>query len=336
MSFFKPGKLPPDFLGKLLGKINPHDSNLVIGPRVGEDAAVIDIGDKYLVVKTDPVTFVEEKIGWYCVNINANDIATMGAKPRWFLSTLLLPEGKTDDSLVEKIFDDINESCDNLGVTLCGGHTEITVGLDRPILVGQMLGEVSKNKLVRFDQIKVGDKVLLTQGIAIEGTAILAAEKEKTLLEKTNTEMVSRAKKFLINPGISVVQAALTANQITDVHWMHDPTEGGIGTGLWELGKVSGLGLKIDGDAVVIFPETKAFCDVLGLNPWGLIASGALLIVVSEKDADKVISGLLQENIPTVVIGEVTPPEEGLTFSLRGKVFPLTPFVNDELTRVME
>ncbi len=336
MSFFRTGKLPPDFLEKLLKRIDPQDPDLVVGPRVGEDAAVIDMGDKYLVAKTDPVTFVEREIGWYCVNINANDVATMGAKPRWFLSTLLLPEGKTDEAFVEKIFDDINESCNNLGITLCGGHTEVTAGLDKPILVGQMLGEVSKNKLVRSDRIEVGDSVLLTQGIAIEGTAILAAEKEKILSEKTNADIISRAKKFLVNPGISVVEAALTASQIADVHWMHDPTEGGIATGLWELGKVSGLGLRINGDQVIVFPETKVFCEALGLNPWGLIASGALLIVVNSEDADKVISSLSQRNIPTVTIGQVTPPEEGLTFSLGGKVFPLVPFVNDELTRVVE
>jgi len=334
--FLKTGKLPPDLLERLLKRINLEDPDVVIGPRVGEDAAVLDIGDKYLVAKTDPVTFVEEKIGWYCVNVNANDVATMGAKPRWFLSTLLLPERKTDESLVEKIFDDINESCSNLGVTLCGGHTEVTAGLDRPILVGQMLGEVSKDKLVRSDRIEIGDKILLTQGIAIEGTAILATEKEKILSERIDANMISRAKKFLVNPGISVVKAALTASQIADVHWMHDPTEGGIATGLWELGKVSGLGLKIDGDAVVVFPETEVFCELLGLDPWGLIASGALLVVVNREDADKVISALSHENIPTVTIGEVISPEEGLTFRLRGKVFSLVPFVSDELTRIMK
>ena len=336
MVFFKTGKLPPDFLERLLKKINLEDPDVVIGPRVGEDAAVLDIGDKYLVAKTDPVTFVEEKIGWYCVNVNANDVATMGAKPRWFLATLLLPERKTDESLVEKIFDDINESCNSLGVTLCGGHTEVTAGMDRPILVGQMLGEVPKNKLVRSDRIEIGDKILLTQGIAIEGTAILATEKEKILSEKIDANMIASAKRFLVNPGISVVKAALTANRIADVHWMHDPTEGGIATGLWELGKASGLGLKVNGDAVVVFPETQAFSELLGLDPWGLIASGALLIVVNREDADKVISVLSQENIPTVTIGEVSSPEERLTFRLKGNIFSLAPFVNDELTRIIE
>lgn len=335
MAFFEVGKLPPYLLDRLFHKIEFKDTRLVIGPKVGEDAAVLDMGDRYLVVKTDPITFAEERIGWYCVNVNANDIATMGAEPCWFLVTLLLPEGKTNELLVERIFDDILKSCQELGITLCGGHTEITSGLERPILVGQMLGEVLKDRLIRTERVVPGDAVLLTQGIAVEGTAILAMERGELLSDRIDIDLISRAKGFLDNPGISVVKAARVAHQAADIHGMHDPTEGGVATGLWELAQVSGLGLKINGDAVTVFPETQAFCELLDLDPWGLIASGSLLVVVDKKDVEKVISALSTEKIPCRVIGQVMPVEEGLTVSQVGKEFPLKVFERDELAKVV-
>ena len=142
------GKLPPAVLQGLLRACHPPaSSGVVIGPRYGEDAAVIDIGTKYLVAKTDPITFTEERIGWYAVHINANDIATLGARPRWFLATVLLPEGRTTREMAQQIFLDILHTCRALGIALCGGHTEITAGLQRPIVVGQMLGEAKKSEL---------------------------------------------------------------------------------------------------------------------------------------------------------------------------------------------
>ncbi len=335
MNFLNVGKLPPDFLKKLFKKIDPKDTRVVVGPRVGEDAAVLDMGDHYLVAKTDPITFTEDRIGWYCVNVNANDIATMGAVPRWFLATLLLPEGKTDEPLVEKIFDDILDSCRQLDVSLCGGHAEITSGLTRPILIGQMLGEVSKDRLVIPEKIKPGDVILLTKGIAIEGTAILAAEKENVLKDKIDIATIRRAKAFLDDPGISIVKEALTVCQTADIHGLHDPTEGGIMTGLWELAQVSNLSLSINRESISIFPETTAVCDILGLDPLGLIASGALLIVIDPKDADKVISSLSDEDIPCRIIGEMLPAEKKSSMHDRAKRIPIKPFLRDEITKAL-
>ncbi|MEE9515035.1 MAG: AIR synthase related protein, partial [Candidatus Brocadiales bacterium] len=174
------GKLPSKLLGELLAQKSSDagagDPRVIIGPRVGEDAAVLDVGSQntYLVAKTDPITFAADQIGWYAVNINANDVATLGAVPRWFLATVFLPEGKSSDEMVREIFDDIFRAAKDLDVTVCGGHTEITAGLERPVVVGQMLGEVEKDRLVRKTDIRAGDDIILTKGIAIEGTAILA------------------------------------------------------------------------------------------------------------------------------------------------------------------
>ena len=335
MTPFATGKLPPDTLAELLQKIDCQDTRVTIGPRVGEDAAVLDMGDRYLVATTDPITFTETRLGWYGVNINANDVAVKGAEPRWFMATLLLPEGKSDESLVKGIFDDILASCRRLDVSLIGGHTEITSRVDQPILIGQMLGEVGKDDLVTMERITPGDTVLLTQGIAIEGTAILALEKGEELSPLIDTGLIDRAKKFHDDPGISVVLAALTSSRAARVHGMHDPTEGGIATALWELGQAARCGLCIEGDSIPVFPETRAFCDILGIDPWGLISSGALLIIVDSRDVDAVRRALDSVNIPCESIGKIVPKEQGLTIRRGDGCEPLEPFERDELAKIL-
>ncbi|MDP6279734.1 MAG: AIR synthase related protein, partial [Nitrospinota bacterium] len=164
------GKLPPDLLGRLLSGLEGHP-RLTVGPRVGEDAAVIDFGDRCLVAKTDPITFATDAVGWYAVHVNANDIAAMGAQPRFFLATIIIPEHLATAELIESIFASIHTAAEELGVTVCGGHTEITHGIDRPLVVGQMLGEVDREGIVRSSGLRPGDVVLLTKGMAIEATA---------------------------------------------------------------------------------------------------------------------------------------------------------------------
>src|SRR5215472_15786272 len=230
------GKLPLEHLRSLLRHPPRHDPRLLIGPQIGEDAAVIDAGDHYLVVAADPVTFTTDHIGRYAVHINANDVAVMGARPLWFFVVMLLPESRTTPQLAETIMADVRSTCEELGAALGGGHTEITQGLERSILVGQMLGEVSPNRLVRKTRIAVGDLILLTRGFAIEGTAILAQEKSERLRGRVDADLLARVACFLIEPGISVVSAALAAANVGEVvHAMHDPTEGGLAMGLFEL-----------------------------------------------------------------------------------------------------
>jgi hydrogenase maturation factor len=293
------------------------------------------MGEHYLVVKSDPVTFTEKRIGWYAVHVNANDVATMGATPRWFLATLLLPENRCDRNMVEEIFQDIIESCKDLNVTLCGGHTEITVGLERPILAGQMIGEVKKDRLVSSANIRTGDTVLLTQGIAIEGTAILASEKTDFLSERVDIELLTNARQFIDNPGISVTQAALLANTVAHVRGMHDPTEGGLATGLWELSKLCGMGIEVDKSKIQVFPETRIICNCFGIDPWGTIASGALLIVVDPGDSQTVIAALEEKQIPCAKIGTITTPEEDVICIDESSRHTIHPFYSDEITKVL-
>lgn len=312
-----------------------EDERVVLGARIGEDAAVIDMGERYLVAKTDPITFATDHIGWYAVCINANDLATMGATPRWFLATVLLPEGKTDEALAEGIFQEIHQACRDFGISLIGGHTEITYGLNRPIVVGQMLGEVEKDKLVTTSGAQVGDVIFLTKGIAIEATAILAREKEAYLKERGYSEaFLARAKGYLFHPGISVLKEALLAHGAVPVHAMHDPTEGGLAMGLWELAQAAKVGLLIEGDGIPVLPECRTLCAEFGLDPLGAIASGALIIALSPEDSDKLKKALEEEGIPCYLIGEVVSQEQGLKLRRGGRTFDLPLFTEDEIAKV--
>ena len=308
---------------------------MVLGPRFGEDAAVIDLGEKYLVAKTDPITFTAERIGWYAVNINANDVATLGARPLWFLATLLLPEKGTPLALVRSIFQDTLRACRELGVTLCGGHTEITHGLDRPIVVGQMLGEVEKSKLVRKESQRPGDLVLLTRGIAIEGTAILARERFPLLSRKLGKETLRRAQRLLFRPGISVVRDAMLAQRHGEIHAMHDPTEGGLASGLYELAKAGGVGLRIWKDQIPVLPETERFSQILGFDPLGLIASGALLVVASANSAPNLLRVYARHGLRAAAIGEVRKRSEGILVVEKNREKPLRIPARDEIARLL-
>jgi len=324
------GKLPAEHLARLLAHYTPTDERVVLGPGIGRDAAVISFGDRYLVAKTDPITFASHEIGWYAVHINANDVACTGATARWFLATLLLPEARTDAAMVDAIFEQIAATCQQLDVALVGGHTEITHGIDRPIVVGCMLGEVPPDQLVRPDGARPGDALLLTKGIAVEGTAIIAREKNAGLDEAS----LQRGRDFLYDPGISVVRDAAVATAAGEVHAMHDPTEGGLATGLWELVEAAEVGLEVDEDAIPIFPETQALCAQLGLDPLGLIASGALLLAVAPGDAAAIRTALGEAGLAAARIGRVIERERGVVLRSGTDERPLPHFERDEIARL--
>ena len=328
------GKLPMEVLARLLSGTVQADPRVLQGPGIGADAAVIDMGDRLLIAKADPVTFAADRIGWYAVQVNANDIACIGGVPKWFLATVLLPEGATE-ALAESVHEQITEACEGLGVTLVGGHTEITYGLTRPIVSGQMLGEATRDTVVWPGGARPGDALILTQGIAIEGTSVLAHEAAAALLAGGMTEAeVTAAAGLLDHPGISVVRAARAAAS-AGVTAMHDPTEGGLVTGLAELATAANAGLEVDEAAVRVLPETQAVCRALGLDPLGLLASGSLLASASPERAEAVLAALHFEGVDAAVIGRVTEASAGLLLRSADGVRELPSFPRDELARYM-
>ncbi len=330
------GKLPSALLKRLIDKISIEDERVVLGPAIGEDVAVIRFGNKLLVAKTDPITFATDLIGWYAVNINANDIATMGVKPRWFLATILLPEQCSSEE-AEKIFDQILSACNSLGITLVGGHTEITYGFKRPVVVGCMLAEAEDQPIVTTAGAKPDDDIVITKGIAIEGTALIAREAEQNfLLPGLGKDLVQRAANYLFSPGISVLKEALVACSKAKVNSMHDPTEGGLSTGLWEIASAARVGVLVEENKIPILAECKAICDKLALNPLGLLASGALIITLPPSETSKLLEALGEVDINASVIGKVVRPEEGLKMHTTEGVQELPQFERDELARFLD
>lgn len=335
MSPLPVGKLRADALRAIFDKLAPRDPRVIVGPRVGEDAAVIDLGDRYLVATSDPITFAADDIGWYALAVNANDIAVRGARPRWFLATLLLPADSTTDESVEALFAQIGEACDELEVSLVGGHTEVTHGLDRPVVAGTMLGEVAKDKLVTTGGARVGDAVVMTKGVPLEGAAIIAREREAELRQRgVSAATIRRAKGFLRSPGLSVLPEAEIACELATIHSMHDPTEGGIATALAELAEAAGVGLRIDAERIVKLPEGVELCRAFGLDPLGTIASGALLLTLAPADAAIVIHALAREGIDSHYIGHVVPAAEGVKLVDGATERPMPVFAQDEITRL--
>lgn len=332
---FPPGKLPAAILERLLRTYTSSIHGVVVGASIGEDAAAIDLGDRYLLAKTDPITFVAEDIGTYAIFVNANDIASMGGRPRWFLATVLLPENGTTPELVERIFEQLSSACRRIDVAFCGGHTEVTAGIDRPIVIGTMLGEVEKGRLITTGGARPGDDILLTKAIAIEGTSILARERSGELAGIFGEEILRRCRNLAETPGISVLEDARIAMREGRVHSMHDPTEGGLANALHEVAAAADVGLVVEEDRIPILDECRILCRHYGLDPLGLIASGSLLIMVDPSDSGRITRSLEEAGVPAAIIGRITGKEQGVKFSRAGRTRDLPRFDRDEITKIL-
>ncbi|HJW91574.1 MAG TPA: AIR synthase family protein [Anaerolineales bacterium] len=330
------GKLPAELLAALLALAPVSDPRLVLGPGIGVDCAVIDYGSRMLVFKSDPITFASDEIGWYAVQVNANDIVTTGAEPRWFLMTLLLPQGKSTAEQVEVISKQVFAACREMGVDVIGGHSEITYGLDRPILVGTLIGEVERDRLVTPRGIKPGDRVLLTKGVPIEATAILARERPERLRGALSEAELVEAQAFLRQPGISVRREARAAMQAGRVTGMHDPTEGGLLTALWEMAEASQSTLIFDPQAVPVPPLSSRICQVFGIDPLAAIASGALLLTAPPDDANAIQATLEAQGMRCTQIGEVQAGAPAVWQQTGAGKQPARRPERDEIARVFE
>jgi hydrogenase maturation factor len=301
------GKLPPDLMRDLLGRLAPTDPAVLVGPGPGLDCAVLDIGDQLLVLKSDPITFATASIGRYAVTINANDVAVFGAQPRWFLATVFLAPGRTD-SEAKALLVDIQSTCQALGAELIGGHTEVTAGLDRPIVAGTMIGVVDRTRLITPRGAQPGDVLLLTKGIPLEAASVLARDHARHF-EHLRPETLEVARGYLDRPGLSVVAEALAAADTGAVTAMHDPTEGGLVGALWELSEAAGVALQIDLDAIPILPEAADICRAAGMDPLSSLASGALLITTRPEGAQAVLGAVSRAGIAINRIGSVVAGE---------------------------
>ncbi len=328
------GKLPPELLDKLLKKIPILDKNVIIGPGTGMDCSVIDYGDQYLVLKSDPISLTSGNIGWYAVQINVNDIVTTGADPKWMLITLLLPENNTTRQVVENITDQLILATKEYGITIIGGHTEVTNGIDRPIVSATLIGTVDKEKLITSTGVKIGDKVFLTKEIAIETVAIISNDFPNKLSKQLSKQEIRKAQSYLYIPGISIYKEANLIRDGFGVTAMHDPTEGGLAAALWELSIASNKALKINLDQVPISELTRKICSLFSINPLNSISSGALLFTANSENSQAIIDILEKNQIPVSPIGYVSGDGIGVINTEHSSPISIPRPERDEISRI--
>ncbi len=326
------GKVPASGLKEFVFcNLGAKSDRVLLGPAVGEDAAIIRMDGKVLALKTDPITAAVDDIGWLAVHINANDLAVRGIHPAWFLSTILLPRGSSEETL-QKITQQIHEACVELGVAVVGGHSEITTDVGRPVVVGVMAGE--GESYVTTAGAAPGDVIVMTKSAGIEATRILASDLGHVIAEKLPANILEEAKG--LKRRIGITRDAMIAMEAGGVHAMHDPTEGGILTGLWELSEASGHGLTAYEDRIAVADATREVCKIFQVDPLSVMGSGALLLTAEAGDAESIMARLRQAGIPAAVIGQITFDQHRRMVKVGGYGQEITPPDHDPLYDVLE
>ncbi len=310
------------------------NDTVLLGPGVGEDAAIVKIGEKILILKTDPISGAVNLVGWLAVHVNANDVATRGGDPKWFLATLILPTDANIET-VKNIMQQMNEAAIELGVSVVGGHTEFTNSVNHPIVVGAMVGSIEGGKYFKLENVEEGDLIVETKSAGIEATSILATDFESELEKAYGRDFVSKAKQYIRN--ISIVKEARIAANSSGVTAMHDCTEGGVITAVYEIGEASGNGLIIWEDKIPVGEETAKISKLFNLNPLEIISSGSLLITVKEESSNKLLNDLKSNGVPASIIGKVMPRKFGRKIKYRnGVIKEIVPPVTDPLWKITE
>ncbi len=312
------GKVPLEILEEVIFKnLGFKRKEVILGPSAGFDGAVIDLGEKSLVASMDPITGAVERIGWLAVNINANDVATFGVEPAFFLSCILLPEN-ADRKIIKVICSQMDAAAKDLKMAIIGGHCEVTLGLTHSIVVGCAIGTTEKGCYVTAGGAKPGDKLILTKSAGIEGTAILATERCNLLLNMgADYKLLKSAQKFF--EKISVVKDGITAFRAGGVDAMHDPTEGGVLGGIHEIADASNLGVKVFEENIPVAEETMEICRLLEIDPLQLVSSGAMLIAAKPESAECIIKKLKKEKIEASIIGEFLSNSKARVIVHKGK-----------------
>jgi len=324
----RPGKVSPRALRERIFPHLGHRSDVLVHATVGQDCAVLDFGPSVCVATCDPITGAGEHLGRLAVHVACNDLATTGAEPVGLLLTLLLAEATAEADL-DRIMREAGTAAQAVGVEIVGGHTEVTPGIDRSLVIVSAIGRAPRDAYISAGGGRPGHALVLTKGAGIEGTAVLAADLADRLGRTMEPAALARAQAFI--ERISVVPDGRIGARCGATA-MHDVTEGGVLTGAWELAEASGCGVRLEADAVPVAPETRAICDALGADPLALISSGAMLIAIP--DPGTLQAELARAGIPSAVVGALTDHERIVVRG--GRTSALEPPDRDELWRVLE
>lgn len=325
------GKLDSDLLKSIVfDKIHHIREEVVTTPDIGEDCASVDFGEYICTMSTDPITAAVSDIGSLAIHITCNDIASNGVEPLGIMLTAMLPEGTTAEDIAN-IMQQAGETAKELNVEILGGHTEITNAVNKPVIVSTAIGRAFKNSKVS-NNIKVGDYIVLTKHAGLEGAAIIVNDFEKELYGVLSPEEIHQAKGFI--DDISVVKEGIIAGNV-GVAKMHDVTEGGVYGAIWEMCHIAGLGCEVYEEEIVIDEITKKIAKNYGIDPYRLISSGCMLIIVEADKKDELTTKLTKANIDNAVIGKIVEQEEGVFAYKDSKKIEIFPPVSDELYKVV-
>jgi len=283
-----------------------YDSDVILGSTFGEDTALTRIGDTILASHVDPIVGAIEKLGWLAVHVACNDIAASGIKPRWILVLLLVPK-QEDEDLLEQIMRDVGRAAEEIGVSIIGGHTGYSSGISRPLVAVTSLGTTTGGKPVRTSGARVGDSVLITKGIALEGTSILAQDFADVARASGITEQELAEAKELIQE-VSVVPESMVLSA-HDPSAMHDATRGGVLETLLEIAGLSGVGIEIDTSKIPARHIVSRFAEAFGFDPLKMISSGTLAATFPPERVDGVSGALKDLKIPFAFVGHVSEGE---------------------------
>ena len=328
----KIGKLTINDLREIIFKnIRNNRSEVITNPEIGGDCAVIKTsGDDVIYLSSDPITGATNSLGKLGININANDIATSGVSPLGVMLTILAPPGTTRESL-EDIIKEAQEQCDVLNMSILGGHTEITDAVNRIVLSVTAIGIGKKDEIKDRRTVLPGDSLIITKGVGIEGTGIIASEKSDELEERFGIEFVQKCKNYL--NMTSVVKDGIISNKYAK--GMHDVTEGGLLGALWEMCELYNLGCKVDYNKIKISDEVRELTKFFGIDPLKLISSGTMLISVGANDSKELVSSLIKEGIEAYKIGVLTESKEKI-LEINGKEVKIEEPESDELYKVFQ
>jgi HAD superfamily hydrolase (TIGR01509 family) len=328
------GKLPNELLARHLRGLAKADPSVLVAAGIGEDVTALDIDDAdTLVAHSDPITLASRELAAYAVLVNANDIAASGGSPRWLLTTVLLPT-ETTASQALALLAELTAAAASAGVTLVGGHTEVSDAVTRPVVSATMLGTMRRADLRDKREALPGDQVILTKALAVEGTALLAQELGARLRALGMDERELDACRELLR-RLSIMPEARIASGFAGVRAMHDVTEGGLATALRELAVACGHGIVVHRERVPLLPETRRLCGLLGADPLGLIASGSLLVCCRPDEAEQLLRAFADERIGATVIGEMREEGAGVSALERGLPVQWPEFATDEAARML-
>lgn len=269
------GKLKTDLLEKyIFNKLVSNRKEVIMGGGTGLDNAVMDFGGDLIVASTDPITGASKNLGSLAINISVNDVSCQCADPVGILMTLLIPSSANLDDLKE-IVDDATRTAAELNVDIVGGHTEVTDAVNKIVISTTVIGRANKKRRPDLKTVKAGDVLAVSKYLGIEGTSIIAHEKDeiKSFLSEEEYELA-----ISLSRDLSVLKESKLAGKYGVKH-MHDITEGGLFGAVWETSKALGHGIKIFADALPLLDVTKKICDFYKINPMKLISSGSMLMV---------------------------------------------------------